>query len=102
MRYFSVRPSGCGCGLAHATRDEYFVKNNFKPNLMYLANEAAGFFGISPGRASHLFFYRPGYSTRADMLASLRVLLLEVSSNETGMAERPYAELELESASVGN
>jgi hypothetical protein len=64
------------CAIGHASQDEYFVARGFKPDFPDMG-EIRDFFDIDMRRVSYLFFRRPGYGSRMDVLTALRVLLLE-------------------------
>src|ERR1700719_3378379 len=90
--------SGCGCAIGHAMRDAYFVARRFYDPFITLAymEGMADYFGISLERAKALFIYHAGYTTRRDVLAALRVLLLEKMAQELpGQLETVPDELEL-------
>jgi hypothetical protein len=87
------------CAIGHASRDEYFVAQGFKPGFPGL-EELRDFFDIDMRRISYLFFKRPGYVTRLDVLGALRVLLLEKMAQQSaeewgGLTAKENAELEV-------
>jgi hypothetical protein len=74
----------CNCAIGHAMKDAYFIARGFNPmrdccdpghGLMPAIGQ---FFDISAVRAISLFIPQVGYTgARKDVLAALRVLLLE-------------------------
>jgi hypothetical protein len=71
------------CAMGHASRDEYFVAHGFKPGFPSM-EEIRDFFATDMRRVSYLFFRRSGYESRHDVLAALRVLLLEKMAHDIG------------------
>jgi hypothetical protein len=66
--------TGCVCAIGHAIRDDYFIANKFNPMSR---EDIAKFFDIPPPRAGNLFYPNCQPQARQDVLAALRVLLLE-------------------------
>jgi hypothetical protein len=83
------------CAIGHASKDAYFIANGFKPGFPPL-EELRDFFDIDMRRISYLFFYRPGYKSRLDVLAALRVLLLEKMAQDISAEIKVDDEMELE------
>jgi hypothetical protein len=85
--------TGCGCAIGHAIRDDYFIANKFNPLVTGL-DDIARFFEITLGRASSLFYpnYQP--QSKQDVLARLRVLLLEKMAQEINNYTLPKDGLE--------
>lgn len=79
LRWYN-HTSKCGCAIGHAIRDEYFIAQNFNPNMVTSYKEIGAFFDISEQRAKALFVYQVGYGSRLDVLSALRVLLIEKKS----------------------
>jgi hypothetical protein len=96
-RWFDYR-SGCGCAIGHAMQDAYFVARRFTPPLgrRDVYEFVADYFGISETRATQLFVIGIGYETRLDVLAGLRVLLLEKIAQELPAMLGPVWAVELE------
>jgi hypothetical protein len=74
----------CDCAIGHAMKDAYVIAQEFDPMLSYLVGhsfmgEIGKFFDISAARAAELFIPDLGrkYQSRKQVLAALRVLLLE-------------------------
>jgi hypothetical protein len=87
------------CAIGHASRDEYFIAAGFKPGFPAL-EELRDFFDIDMRRISYLFFARCDYGSRMDVLAALRVLLLEKMAQQSaeewgGLTAKENAELEV-------
>jgi hypothetical protein len=77
--------TGCGCAIGHAIRDDYFIANKFNPIVTGL-DDIAKFFGISLQRASALFYPNCQPQSKQDVLARLRVVLLEKMAQDLGNA----------------
>jgi hypothetical protein len=96
--------TNCGCAIGHAIHDEYFIAQKFKPNVSD-AWGIANFFDIDIKRATMLFYPHSGHQGRQDMLASLRVLLLEKMAleleQETSRAWEDDEFADLTSANAG-
>jgi hypothetical protein len=74
--------TGCGCAIGHAIHDKYFIDQKFKPNVSD-AWGIAHFLDIPIKRALELFYpivAKP--QSRQNVLASLRILLLEKMAQE--------------------
>jgi len=74
----------CKCAVGHAVKDAYFIALGFNPRRdvepgQSLMPGIGKFFDISAARAAELFVENPHikYESRKDVLAALRVLLLE-------------------------
>jgi hypothetical protein len=82
--------TGCGCAIGHAIRDGYFIANKFNPIVTGL-HDIAKFFDITIHRASTLFYPNSQPQSKQDVLARLRVVLLEKMAKELGNAVvEPY------------
>jgi hypothetical protein len=77
--------TGCGCAIGHSIRDEYFIANKFNPIVTGL-EDIANFFEIDRIRASTLFYPNSQPQSKQDVLARLRVVLLEKMAVEFGRA----------------
>jgi hypothetical protein len=76
--------SGCGCAIGHAAQDAYFIARRFaldysSPDIM---KQVGAYFGISDRQARSLFINQIGYGSRKDVLAAVRVILLEKMAQE--------------------
>jgi hypothetical protein len=71
--------TGCGCAIGHAAEDAYFIARRFALDLSSsdVFKQVGAYFGITEGQARSLFVCQVGYSSRKDVLAALRVVLLE-------------------------
>ena len=94
IRYWWNPMIQCGCMIAHATQDEYFVKNGlaleFGPDTLMAVSK---FFDISVERAINLFVCRPGYGSRLDVMSALRVLLMEKEASLVAASAEKRVEL---------
>jgi hypothetical protein len=98
----------CNCAIGHAMKDAYFIALEFNPmrdcrdpghGLMPAIGK---FFDISAVRAISLFVPQVGYvGARKDVLAALRVLLLEKMAQEMSIDRNDaVGNLELADASA--
>jgi hypothetical protein len=83
----------CNCAIGHAVKDEYFIALGFDPIRdvdpgQSLVLVIGRFFDISAARAKSLFIPSTDgkYDTRRDVLAALRVLLLEKIAQQDVLA----------------
>lgn len=73
----------CGCAIGWAVRDAYFIEQGLKLTLGGdILKTIAQFFSIKRARAEKLFTRHVGHSSQADMMAALRVLLLEKQAQQ--------------------
>ncbi len=81
-------------------QDAYFIARGFCQPFINLTryDDMAVFFDISIVRTKELFVRRAGYETRMDMLAALRVLLLEKMAQEIPAGLSALREVDLEMA----
>jgi len=86
----------CNCAVGHAAKDAYFIARGFNPMRgvelgKSLMPEIGKFFDISVERAIELFVINPirKYQSRHDMLAALRVLLLEKMAQQIDVSAKP-------------
>jgi len=84
----------CNCAIGHAVKDAYFIARGFNPMRdvepgQSLMPEIGLFFDISEKRAAELFIpdVCGKYQSRKDVLAALRVLLLEKMAQEMRLEE---------------
>ena len=95
VRDFSLA-SWCRCAIGHAVKDAYFIALGFNPMRDADAGQSlmpaiGQFFDISEKRAVSIFI--PGadgkYESRKDVLAALRVLLLEKMAQQIDDSVKP-------------
>ena len=85
----------CSCAIGHAVKDAYFIARGFNPmrdveSGRSLMIEIGQFFDISAVRAISLFVPQVGYvGARKDVLAALRVLLLEKMAQQIDDGVKP-------------
>jgi len=86
----------CSCAIGHAVKDAYFIAIGFNPMrdcdpVRVLIGDLGKFFDISEKRAVAIFI--PGadgkYESRKDVLAALRVLLLEKMAQQIDDSVKP-------------
>jgi hypothetical protein len=84
----------CRCAIGHAIKDAYFVAQRFDP-MRGSTNGTMGdigeFFEISAKHAKELFVpsFDRGYGSRKQVLAALRVLLLEKMAQQIDNSVKP-------------
>jgi hypothetical protein len=76
--------TGCGCAIGHAAQDAYFIARRFSLDYASqdIMKQIGAYFGISGRQARALFVNQVGYGSRKDVLAALRVMLLEKMAQE--------------------
>jgi hypothetical protein len=76
--------TGCGCAIGHAAQDAYFIARRFALDYSSqdVMTQIGAYFGISDRQARSLFINQVGYGSRKDVLAALRVILLEKMAQE--------------------
>ncbi len=83
--------TGCGCAIGHAAQDAYFIARRF--SLDYSSQDVmaqiGAYFGISDRQARALFINQVVYGTRKDVLAAVRVVLLEKMAQEIPVQIEP-------------
>jgi hypothetical protein len=87
----------CHCAIGHAMNDAYFIALGFDPMReccdpgIGLMPAIGKFFDVSAARAAELFIPNidTNYQSRGDVLASLRVLLLEKMAQQIDEDVKP-------------
>lgn len=95
LRHWYNPATHCGCAIGHALQDDYFIAQKFKPSLVDWGDIAA-FFDISMSRLRSIIVMQIGNETRLEVLAKLRVLLMEKMAQEIDFDVHAAIDMQME------